>query len=116
MCYTVALPQELGKDVRCQPPAQNVPEPAKGWTVPAVKDARPSPPCPPNNFARSPPPPWPLAPAAPAAPKKRKNEADQWSMQRNEKGEEYYMNTSTWEWQLETPDCFKKYAGTHGTG
>ena len=92
MCYTVALPQELGKDVRFQPPALNVLEPAKGWTVPAVKYARPLPPFPPINFVRSPPLSW---PRAPAAPKKSKKEAGQGFLQRNEKGEEYYLNTST---------------------
>ena len=112
MCYTVALPQELGKDVRCQPPAQNVPEPAKGWTVPEVENVRPLPPFPPNILARSPP----LSrPRALAAPKKSENEADQWYLQRNRKGEEYNLNLSTGEAQFETPDWLKKYT-TGGKG
>ena len=105
MCYTVALPQELGKGVRFQPPELNALEPAKDWTVPTVKDARPLPTVPPNNFARSPPP---SSPRAPASPKKSKNEADQWFLQSNGKDKEYYFNTSTGEWQYETPDCLKK--------
>ena len=39
--------------------------------------------------------------------KKRVDEDGQWYLQRNEKGEEYHVNTTTWQWQYETPDCLK---------
>ena len=42
--------------------------------------------------------------------KKRDDEEGQWFLQRNKKGEEYYLNTTTWQWQYETPDCLKKPA------
>ena len=40
--------------------------------------------------------------------KKIDAEEGQWYLQRNEKGEEYYLNTTTCQWQYETPDCLKK--------
>ena len=40
----------------------------------------------------------------------RVDEDGQWYLQRNKKGEEYYLNTTTWQWQFETPDCLKKSA------
>ena len=42
--------------------------------------------------------------------KTRVDEKDQWYLQRNKKGEKYYLNTTTWQWQYETPDCLKTFA------
>ena len=113
-------------------PPNNVTRPAARTRSPSPNDYGPLPPFPPNNVKRpatcskSPPskgsgflPPFPpnnaTRPAArsrlPPPPRKvpKKAAGDQWSLQRNEKGEKYYFNTTTFDWQIETPDCLKKY-------
>ena len=113
-------------------PPNNVTRPAARTRSSSPNDYGPLPPFPPNNVKRpatcskSPPskgsgflPPFPpnnaTRPAArsrlPPPPRKvpKKAAGDQWSLQRNEKGEKYYFNTTTFDWQIETPDCLKKY-------
>ena len=87
-------------------PPNNVTRPATRSKSSPSKSSGSLPPFPPNNVTR---------PAArsrlPPPPRKTSKKAadDQWSLQRNEKGEVYYFNTTTFDWQIETPDCLKKY-------
>ena len=89
------------------PLKENTPTYGGGWTASGMSDDRHFPP-PPNTFhhhsaSR------PRTPPTSPFKSKRAKEAQQWSRQRNANGETYYFNSVTNEWQIEIPDCLKKY-------
>lgn len=67
--------------------ALNVPEGVKDWPASEGKETKP----------------------LSSASKSREEEAKQWSLKQDNRGNEYYFNSVTGESQSEKPDCLKKY-------